>query len=70
MERSDASSVSAAASSVDFAADMVWNPLMELPFHVASSNPLWKKPTWRESRFLVILLLICSDKAGEGGGSA
>ena len=34
MERSDASSVSTASSSVDFVAHNVWNPMMELLFHV------------------------------------
>ena len=34
MEMSDASSVSTASSSVDFTAHNVWNPMMELLFHV------------------------------------
>ena len=34
MERSDASSVSAASDSVDFVAHNIWNPMMELLFHV------------------------------------
>ena len=34
MEMSDASSVSTASDSVDFDAHNIWNPIMELLFHV------------------------------------
>ena len=66
MERSDASSVSTASSSVDFAAHNVWDPNDGATRFTcrlaASSNSLWKKSTWRESRFLVILLFIYNVK--------
>ena len=38
MERSDASSVSAASSSVDFDAHNVWNFMIELVFHVQNGG--------------------------------
>ena len=34
MERSDASSVSTASDSVDFDEHNIWNPMLELLFHV------------------------------------
>ena len=59
--RSDAPSVSTASDSVVFVAHNIWNPMMGYSFTcrlAASSKSLWRKLTWREWRFHVILLLI------------
>ena len=63
MKQLDASLVSTASGSVDFDAHNIWNPMMELLFHMQIGGKLrslsWRKRTWQESRFLVILPLIC-----------
>ena len=62
MEGSDASSVSTSSDSVDFDEHNMWNPCWSSYFTcrlAASSKYRLTKLTWRESRFLDILLLTC-----------
>ena len=55
-KKSDTSCASTTSSSVDFAEHNVWNPMMELLFHVQIGGIF--ELFVEESRFLVILLLM------------
>ena len=60
MDGEDASAVFTSSGSVDFKEHNDWTPMLELLFMwrlAAPSRFSLKKLTWRESRFLVTLLL-------------